>query len=121
MLELLIVVLVTGIGFVSGYGVRELISRRKRGLLSAFTRHRQAVIRPAPPPAVNRNGATNGDQAPLRLALATLHGVVFDIFDEAVPNGTRMSTILRTRRFGKGNGGRTRDRTLDLSRVNHNL
>ncbi|MBR1208204.1 MULTISPECIES: hypothetical protein [unclassified Bradyrhizobium] len=30
MLELLIVVLVTGIGFVSGYGVRELISRRRR-------------------------------------------------------------------------------------------
>ncbi|WP_076866136.1 hypothetical protein [Bradyrhizobium mercantei] len=30
MLEVLIVVLVAGIGFVSGYGVRELISRRKR-------------------------------------------------------------------------------------------
>ncbi|MCC8968629.1 hypothetical protein H8A95_41735 [Bradyrhizobium sp. Pear76] len=30
MLEILIVVLVTGIGFVSGYGVRELISRRRR-------------------------------------------------------------------------------------------
>ena len=30
MLEFLIVVLVTGIGFVSGYGVRELISRRRR-------------------------------------------------------------------------------------------
>lgn len=30
MLELLIVVLVAGIGFVSGYGVRELISRRRR-------------------------------------------------------------------------------------------
>lgn len=30
MLELLIVVLVTGIGFVSGYGVRALISRRRR-------------------------------------------------------------------------------------------
>ncbi|HEX7923538.1 MAG TPA: hypothetical protein VF583_21455 [Bradyrhizobium sp.] len=30
MLELLIVVLVTGIGFVAGYGVRELISRRRR-------------------------------------------------------------------------------------------
>ncbi|WP_166298333.1 hypothetical protein [Bradyrhizobium sp. 2S1] len=30
MLELLIVVLVAGIGFASGYGVRELISRRRR-------------------------------------------------------------------------------------------
>ncbi|MGY4476880.1 hypothetical protein [Bradyrhizobium sp. USDA 3364] len=30
MLEFLIVVLVAGVGFVSGYGVRELISRRKR-------------------------------------------------------------------------------------------
>lgn len=30
MLELLIVVLVTGIGFASGYGVRALISRRRR-------------------------------------------------------------------------------------------
>lgn len=30
MLEFLIVVLVAGIGFVSGYGVRELISRRRR-------------------------------------------------------------------------------------------
>ncbi|QOZ32245.1 hypothetical protein [Bradyrhizobium sp. CCBAU 53421] len=30
MLEFLIVVLVTGIGFAAGYGVRELISRRRR-------------------------------------------------------------------------------------------
>ena len=30
MLEILIVVLVTGIGFAAGYGVRELISRRRR-------------------------------------------------------------------------------------------
>ncbi|MCS3447058.1 MULTISPECIES: hypothetical protein [Bradyrhizobium] len=30
MLEFLIVVLVAGVGFVSGYGVRELISRRRR-------------------------------------------------------------------------------------------
>ncbi|MGN1285585.1 MAG: hypothetical protein ACI4XG_03240 [Bradyrhizobium sp.] len=30
MLEILIVVVVTGIGFVAGYGVRELISRRRR-------------------------------------------------------------------------------------------
>ncbi|TWB87533.1 hypothetical protein FBZ93_12194 [Bradyrhizobium macuxiense] len=30
MLEILIVVVVTGIGFVAGYGVRELISRHRR-------------------------------------------------------------------------------------------
>ncbi|WP_244071763.1 hypothetical protein [Bradyrhizobium sp. Ce-3] len=30
MLEILIVVLVTGVGFAAGYGVRELISRRRR-------------------------------------------------------------------------------------------
>ncbi|OKO67826.1 hypothetical protein [Bradyrhizobium sp. NAS96.2] len=30
MLEILIVVVVTGIGFAAGYGVRELISRRRR-------------------------------------------------------------------------------------------
>lgn len=43
MLELLIVVLVTGIGFVSGYGVRELISRRRRRLpLQVRAARRQA-------------------------------------------------------------------------------
>ncbi|WP_456814808.1 hypothetical protein [Bradyrhizobium sp. USDA 4529] len=34
MLELLIVALVAGIGFISGYGARELFSRRRRGSAS---------------------------------------------------------------------------------------
>jgi hypothetical protein len=33
----------------------------------------------------------------IRLVSATLHGVVFDIFDEVVPKGTKMSTTVRTR------------------------
>lgn len=82
MLELLIVVLVTGIGFVAGYGVRELISRRRRRLPR---RGRAPQLRAANDDISARGwyrtpGAQGADQA--TAPSDELDGAVRDLFGE---------------------------------------
>ncbi len=62
------------------------------------------------------------DNPLIRLMSATVHGVVFDILIRRVPIAATRRMIVRNQLwFRRMDGGRTRDRTLDLSRVKGTL
>src|SRR5437667_3334959 len=64
-----------------------------------------------------RQSSSEKTQTSHRQPLATLHGVVFDILTGRVTKAARRLPGMTRNRVHGRNGGRTRDRTLDLSRV----
>ena len=97
MLELLIVVLVTGIGFVSGYGVRELISRRRR---RSLPRAHAPTVRAANDDISARGwyrptGTQSADQA---TPPDELDGAVRDLLGELGRRNTKPSSASHRRR-----------------------